>query len=192
MNIDFLNKNTFTYTDYLNDIDKGLKNEESRGGENYLEYTKLNAKRMKRLNKTIKIDDSTIQKLESLEKKYIWVLITEPWCGDAAQNLPIIAKVAEASNKIELKLLLRDDHLDIMDKYLTNGARAIPKLVVFEKENMKEIATWGARPKVAQQIMEDWKGSGRVRDKSEVNTEIQLWYTKDKGLSLQEELISLL
>ena len=193
MDHNFLIKNTRSYEEYSSEMNSELESNRSRGGEGMLEYTKLNAKRMKRLDKTISISTENLDRLNELSQEYLFLVISEPWCGDAAQNLPIISKLSIASkNKIDLRILLRDDYLEIMDKYLTNGARAIPKLIIFEKKSMKEMAIWGPRPKLAQQIMIDWKKDSRGLSKNEISTEIQLWYTKDKGLTLQNEIMSMI
>ena len=98
--------------------------------------------------------------------------------------------MAAFSDKIDLQIVYRDDHLDLMDRYLTNGARAIPKMIVFEDETEKEIASWGPRPQAAQQIVVDWKKAGG-NNKPEMLANVQKWYAKDKGQTLQAELLEL-
>jgi hypothetical protein len=80
----------------------------------------------------------------------LWMVLTEPWCGDSAFLLPIIAKAASLSDHITLRILLRDDNLDIMDQYLTDGGRSIPKLVSFSEDG-DELFTWGPRPDGARE-----------------------------------------
>lgn len=76
------------------------------------------------------------------------MVITEPWCGDSAFLLPVIAKASALDEHVTLRNLLRDDNLDIMDQYLTGGSRSIPKLVAFSAEG-EELCTWGPRPEEA-------------------------------------------
>jgi hypothetical protein len=119
------------------------------------------------------------------------LVITEGWCGDAAQNLPILNTIAEAIEGIDLKLILRDEHLDIMDQFLTNGGRSIPKLIAIEKESNEIIGVWGPRPYKAQQMMVEFKENPTV-EYSEFVKEVQLWYARDKGKSVEKEIIDLL
>lgn len=97
-------------------------------------YRELNEARMHRLDKTIKITEENSAKLKTLNKSYLWIVLTESWCGDAAQILPILNKmVLEANQKIELKLVLRDENEDLMSHFLTNKTKAIPKLIIIDK-----------------------------------------------------------
>ncbi len=110
--------------------------------KNIYDYRKLNFQRSSRLEKTFVPSEETRQIFSNIIKKQKWILITESWCGDSAQNLPIIAKLAELNSLIDFKIVLRDSNLDFMDLYLTNGGRAIPKLIVFD-ENDNELFRWG-------------------------------------------------
>jgi hypothetical protein len=146
---------------------------------------------MKRGNKQAKPTEAQQKALQNIQKPQVWMLITEAWCGDAAANLPMIAKLAETAEQIELRLILRDENLDIMDQYLTNGGRSIPKLVIFDAESMEEIAQWGPRPAYLQQWLYRNKQSQEL-SKEELNEAFQKWYNKDKGQTLADELIQLI
>ena len=67
--------------------------------------------------------------MRNVKENWIWLILTEAWCGDAAQNIPTIEKIARENDRIKTLYLLRDENLELMDKYLTGGARAIPKLI---------------------------------------------------------------
>ena len=97
--------------------------------ESLINYTKLNFSRMKRILKTTPIIDEVKNTTDCLNNKVTWVVLAESWCGDAAQNLPVFAKIAEANPNITVRVLLRDDNEDVMNKYLTNGGKSIPKLI---------------------------------------------------------------
>ncbi|MFP9112321.1 thioredoxin family protein [Flavobacterium sp. RHBU_3] len=154
-------------------------------------YSSLNDTRMKRLDKTLVVPEEITQKLQNLEKRYEFVVISEGWCGDAAQIVPVLNKMALATDKIDLKLVLRDDNPELMDAYLTNGARSIPKLIVVDAETKQPITSWGPRPQEgAAIIIENKEKYGVVTD--EAKTELQLWYTKDKGLNTMNEVAALL
>ena len=118
-----------------------------------------------------------------------WIVITESWCGDSAQNLPIIARLASLSDMIDIKIVLRDSNPDFMDLYLTNGGRSIPKLIVFD-ENDNELFRWGPRPAEAQNLFTKLKNEGM--EKSEIYKELHLWYGRNKGKEVELELAQLI
>lgn len=162
----------------------------SNQSENLLNYSLLNDRRMKRLDKTTKLLEETIFAVKNAREPQTWLVITEGWCGDAAQNLPVINKIAQENKNINLKLVLRDDNLELMDKFLTNGGRSIPKLIALDKEN-NVIETWGPRPTVATKMVVDYKKEHGSLD-AEFKKDLQIWYNKNKGNSTQEDIVSLL
>ncbi|MAD97604.1 MAG: thioredoxin family protein [Flavobacteriaceae bacterium] len=182
-----------SYQAYRELVSKLLSEGKSTGPnqtEALTHYSMLNNKRMDRLDKKITISESTKTALSKLNQKQTWLVLTEGWCGDAAQNLPIIHKMAEASNQIDLKLVLRDEHLELMDMFLTNGGRAIPKLIALD-ENLEVLFTWGARPSIATKMVADYKAAhGKLDDA--FKKDLQVWYNKNKGLNLQEDFVKLL
>ena len=184
-----------TYPEYRKLVSDLLLEGKSTGNEqseSLTNYSKLNDARMNRLDKTITIPENIVSKLENLENRYIWLVISEGWCGDAAQILPIINKMALASHKkIDLRIVLRDENEELMDQYLTNGARAIPKVIVVCKEAGIVRADWGPRPKGASELMANYKKEFGVIDEK-IKTDLQLWYLADKGISVQEELLEVL
>ena len=111
--------------------------------EDLAHYTKLNLSRMKRLAKTASLSDALIEKINQVKRKTYFLVISEAWCGDAAQNVPLIAKATEFSSNIELKIILRDENLDIMDAFLTNGGRSIPKVIAIDAESLEVIGKMG-------------------------------------------------
>lgn len=156
------------------------------------EFTQLNYKRMERWNKTFHISTETQNKLNALESKQKWFVITETWCGDSAQNLPIIAKIAEASQgKIELKIMFRDEHPEWMDRYLTNGTRSVPKLIAFDEQD-NELFTWGPRPEEAMVITRNWQANKDTITKEEFHVQLHGFYAKNKGVAVENEIVSLL
>lgn len=152
-------------------------------------YAHLNHARMNRLDKTIVLDEASKTTLDALTTKYTWVLVSEGWCGDAAQIVPVISKMVDYSDQIDLKIILRDQHLELMDEFLTNGARAIPKLIILDENCTEIINVWGARPFVAQKLISDYKDEHGVVD-NYIKTELQKWYLKDKGLSTMREILN--
>lgn len=186
-------KNSLSYQEYL-DLVKSLLAENKSTGPNQSEdltnYSLLNSTRMKRLDKTIKISDETTIEIQKIKEPTMWLVLTEGWCGDAAQNLPVINKMAALNTNITLKLILRDENLDLMDLFLTNGGRAIPKLVALDKDK-NVIDTWGPRPAVATKLVADYKAKHGALD-AQLKEDLQVWYNKDKGISTQEDFMKLL
>ena len=186
-------KNTTTYQEYK-DLVKSLLDENKSTGPNQSEdltnYSMLNDRRMKRLDKTIKITEKTATEIQKLTEPQTWLVITEGWCGDAAQNLPVIQKMAALNENIDLKLVLRDENLELMDLFLTNGGRSIPKLVALDKDN-NVLNTWGPRPTVATKMVADYKTEHGVLD-AQFKQDLQVWYNKDKGISTQEDFLKFL
>jgi thiol-disulfide isomerase/thioredoxin len=155
-------------------------------------YSELNETRMHRLDKTMKITEENATVLKNLSKSYLWLVLTESWCGDAAQILPVLNKMAlESNKKIELKLALRDENEDLMNHFLTNKGKAIPKLIILDKTTGNVVGNWGPRPQGAIDLIENYKEKFGVIDET-AKTELQLWYLHDKGLSTQNEIIRLL
>ncbi len=158
--------------------------------EDLTHYSGLNVKRMDRLEKKIELSEATTLRLQKLDKKQLWLVLTEGWCGDAAQNLPVIEKIAKQSSHIELRLILRDENPEVMDLFLTNGARAIPKLSSFDEE-FNVLFTWGARPSIATQMVTDYKAKHGKLD-PEFKKNLQVWYNKDKGQNVQSDVVTLI
>ncbi|MDP5106045.1 MAG: thioredoxin family protein [Polaribacter sp.] len=186
-------KNSISYQEYRDLVYSLLAENKSTGPEQSEEltnYSLLNATRMKRLDKTIKISDETKNEIQQITAPQTWLLITEGWCGDAAQNLPVINKMADLNANIHLKLVLRDENLELIDLFLTNGGRAIPKLIALDKDH-NVINTWGPRPTVATEMVADYKAKHGALD-AKFKEDLQVWYNKDKGQSTQEDFIQLL
>lgn len=158
----------------------------------YVHYTELNLKRMQRLVKTTEIQPELAALVQGLPGPQTWVVLTEPWCGDAAQNVPVIALAAALNPEIDLRLVLRDDNLDLMDQHLTNGGRSIPKLIILDPRTDAVLGTWGPRPQGAQDMVMAYKHLEVKPPYSEFVVEVQKWYTQDKTLSCQHELATLL
>ncbi len=184
----------FSYNEFyewMKELSKEGKSSGEDQSEVMAEYTSLNNKRMKRLNNTVNLQPEFIGLIEEIKKPQIWYLITETWCGDSAQNLPVIAKIAAASKEqIDLRIILRDENPEWIDKYRTNGGKSIPKLVSFDQEG-EELFSWGPRPLSAHHIMLNWKENPLEVTKADFEKELHTWYAQDKSLSLQKEFVEI-
>lgn len=186
--------NSYSYLEYRKLVTDLLLEGKSTGNEqseDLTHYTTLNETRMNRLDKTIKVPEEIALELKNLKKNYIWLVISEGWCGDAAQLLPIFNKMALESHKVDLRIVLRDQNEALMNQFLTNKGKAIPKLIVIDRETGSVLDNWGPRPQGATNLILDYKKKFGSIDET-AKTELQLWYLKDKGLSTQQELITLM
>ena len=149
------------------------------------EDKKLNLHRMTRIEKHYSVSEELKNLILQVDKPQIWMIISETWCGDSAQNIPFIAKIAAVNPRIEIKIVMRDSNPDVMDLYLTNGTRSIPILVAFD-ESGEELFRWGPRPDEAKKLFEDLKTAGI--EKAVRLEKLHLWYGRNRGAALESEI----
>lgn len=184
---------SLAFGDYVELVDKLLADNKTTGtnqSEAMVGYGRLNRQRMARLEKTVKLDEAVRSVVQANERPMLWLVITEGWCGDAAQNVPVIEKIAAESDKIETRYILRDENLELIDKFLTDGARSIPKLIAMDADTLEVLGSWGARPQAVQELFMKMKADGI--EKAAILEETQRWYNADKGRSLQSEFVELI
>jgi len=185
---------SFSYNQYINLINDLLAQGKTTGPEQtpfLIEYTNMNLVRMNRLDKTINLNPELIGILNNIKNEYYWLVITEAWCGDAAQSIPIFNKITQYNPNIVLRLILRDEEPELINNYLTNGTKSIPILICLDKFNLKEIFKWGPRPKELINFVNEFKKLPDF-DKNELIKNIQIWYNKDNTQEIQKELTELL
>ena len=185
-------ESSISFDEYIDLLDSLLAEGKTSGpkqSEAMFNYGRLNRGRMERLEKTIEIDDSTRSRIGELDADWIWLVITEGWCGDAAQNIPVIEKIAAANAGIETRYILRDEFPELMDQFLTNGSRSIPKLIAIDRRSGEVLGTWGPRPKAAEDLFYEQKSSG-IKQHA-IHENLQRWYLADRGRSLQNEIADL-
>ena len=185
---------SMSYEAYRTLLDELLKDNKTTGedqSDDMLNYAKMNIQRMKRLDKKMKLNDETIAVLSNLNQKQIWLTITEGWCGDAAQIVPVLNRIAGANSNIDLRFILRDINLEVMDEFLTDGGRSIPKIIILNPETLDVLTTWGPRPQDLQAFfVEEKQKEGYTWSK--LSKGLQLWYNKDKTEKIQSELMELI
>ncbi|MFB9055438.1 thioredoxin family protein [Mariniflexile ostreae] len=159
--------------------------------EDLANYTKLNEKRMKRWDKTLKVPEASKVKISEFKQQVTWLVITESWCGDAAHIMPVINKVAELNNLIDLKVVLRDENPELMDAFLTNGNKAIPKLIMIDNETQEVLGSFGPRPREAANYVKRFIAKHGALT-PEFKEDLQHWYNKDKGQNIIEDITQLL
>lgn len=189
--IDINTLNTYSYSEYMELIRSLAANEGSTGtqGETEIYYTKMNAQRMDRVNKTWTVIPEVIALSEKYSPQVRILAIVESWCADAAPNTATLALLAEHLH-IDLDIILRDENPEIMDMFLTNGTRSIPKFIFIDKETHLPIASWGPRQKPAAELVKTARENGV--DGEVWKADLQKWYNQDKGVTLQKEIVDLL
>lgn len=195
--LDLINKsikNSFSYQEYRVLVKELTEKNLSTGdiqSEALSNYTMLNDRRMKRWDKTVKVSESTQEEIKSLKVKHTWLVLTESWCGDAAHLMPVMNKVADLNDGIDFKVVLRDDNDALMNQFLTNGGKSIPKLIMIDNETSEVVNTFGPRPTQATKLVDDFKAEhGKLTP--EFKEELQGWYNKNKGQNAIEDIVNLL
>jgi len=183
---------SLSFSEYI-ELLEGLSAEGKTTGPNQSEsmvgYGRLNLARMRRLEKTIELDENVRPLISELVVDWTWLIITEGWCGDAAQNIPVIEKIAAANPGIETRYILRDENPELIDRFLTDGGRSIPKLIAIDRNSSDVLGTWGPRPKTAQKLFSEQRSL--CIEKPVILENIQRWYLADRGRSLQLEIAEL-
>lgn len=181
------------YSNYRTTIDEMLEEGRTSGpnqSDALLDYTKMNVQRMRRWDKTFQLAPDLKQVLAENRPKENWLVITEAWCGDAAQIIPALAKMAEQASSIEMRLIWRDEYPELINEYLTNGvSKSIPVLIRLD-ENFQPLGKWGPRPQSAQAMFVRHKEEGT--DPKRAKEELHLWYARNKQQELQAEIYRML
>lgn len=186
--------NAFTYEAYREALDNLLIEEPtliSYSDSQLVDYTRLNVTRMQRIDKTNRLLDPLRTAGRAVNRSVYWLVITEGWCGDAAQSLPIIVEAAQTTPKIDLRFLLRDNNVDLMEQFLTNGSRSIPKLIMIDQKTNEVLGEWGPRPETLTTLIPEFKKEVG-EDKQQFSMKIQRWYNKDKGKAIMRDLQEML
>ena len=185
--------NGMSYTEYRELVSDLLLKNESTGHEqtpDLLNYSMLNNQRMKRLDKTIKIPTEAQDFISKSTKKLTFLTITEGWCGDASQVMPVVHKIVQLNSNFDMKVVLRDDNPELMEHFLTNGNKAIAKFILFDRETETVVETFGPRPSIPTQMVIDYKEEHGALD-AEFKEHLQVWYNKDKGANVIADVLQL-
>lgn len=178
------------YRDLLNNLAENNGTTGVEQAEALINYTKLNMRRMKRWDKTLKVSEKVQQKVASFSRKTTWLVITESWCGDAAHVIPVLNKLAELNDNIDLTFVMRDENIELIDMFLTNGGRAIAKLIMLDTETGEVLNTFGPRPSEATTLVNEYKAKhGKLTP--EFKEDLQVWYNKNKGQNIIDDVIQM-
>lgn len=127
-----------------------------------------------------------VERLRATGREWKLLVLSEDWCGDASNTVPVLARFAEAAG-VELRILKRDEHLELMDRYLTNGSRSIPIAIVLDEE-FQPVAEWGPRPEELQEFVIREKRADE-RPVAEIYKDTRRWYARDRGETTLKELL---
>lgn len=177
------------YLKYFSEIVDSANRKPPYDNEEYYQFTKLNKSRTNRWLKQSPLTEATTAFMkDGIAAKQNWIVITEPWCGDAAHLVPVLYLMSELNDNIQFAVQLRDDDSEI-EKYLTNGTKSIPILIVRDA-NGNDLFHWGPRSKRATELFDKLKEQNTSFD--DVKIALQDFYNKDKGKGVQDEVVELL
>ena len=178
------------YSAFLNKMSRKIEDE--RHGKKVdvkIDKIKLNYQRYRRINKTYQVSTELQKLIRNIHLAQYWYVITEDWCGDSGQILPYLDKIVEINPEIKLKLLLREENPEIMNHYMTDGKRAIPKLISVDIQG-RELFQWGPRPKATQKLFEENLSAGF--SKPQIMEKVHAWYAQDQGRTIESEFSEIL
>lgn len=181
-----------TFQDYLDYFEQLLQNPqdyELYQDEEYLNYTKMNWARMNRWLKRFEPTNEVKSVINGIAEDQHWIVITEPWCGDAAHSVAQLYQMVKNNPHIDFEIQLRDGSANLIDDYLTNDAKSIPKLIIRNDVGHDKFI-WGPRPAALQVLFDSLKAEGKSL--ADIKEQIQKWYNEDKGMALQQEIINAL
>lgn len=186
---------SLTYSDYLRMTEELLAQGRTTGGhtsEEMVGYTRLNLHRMRRHDKQDAPSPALAEAARSIRAPQLWWVLTEPWCGDAAQIVPFIAKTAALNPLVDLQLVLRDENLALMDRFLTDGrSRSIPKWVVLRPDDLQVLGVWGPRPAPLQSLYAQWRSEPGLPFE-QVAERLHRWYARDRNRTMDSEFVDVL
>ncbi len=191
-----------TYSAFRMRVDELLGKNQTTGEDHspaMLDYTRQNVQRMNKWDKIFRLSDDSLTRIRGIQRRVVLLTLTEAWCGDAAQVIPVLARIAEAGPMVDLQLILRDEHPELMGQFLTNGAQAIPKVIILDAETREVLDTWGPRPSEAQAMVMDMKETVKILPEGEQadfrqrsSEAMHAWYARDKGQRVQIEFLNTL
>jgi len=184
------------YPNHLRNVKEQVSQDQTLNDENdqlKSHHARMNLKRMSRWDKVLEIEPDFSEYLESIDVSLTFLVISEAWCGDAAHVLPLMNKMSNLNPSFSLKILLRDEHPELMNAYLTNGNKSIPIVIVLKNKGgiEKELFHWGPCPEKITDLKKKYKLGEIFNNQDELLEAIHSWYNNDKSVSMQRELFSL-
>ncbi|WP_093364225.1 thioredoxin family protein [Sphingobacterium wenxiniae] len=174
------------YLDYFEQILASPQDYPAYQDPEYLNYAKLNWSRMNRWLKRFEPNEEMKSMISSITEPQHWIVITEPWCGDAAHSVAQLYQIVKNNPNIDFEIQLRDAEPFLIEDYLTNGGKSIPKLIIRNDVGHDKVI-WGPRPQQLHDIFVQQKEEGKPFE--EIKEAMQKWYNEDKGAEIQRELL---
>lgn len=187
---EYINKG-LAYEDYIIRVEDDLENEiENDDPKEYVQYYALGLQRMNRIFKTFKFNPAQETRIKSTPNNLKLLIITEGWCGDASQILPVVEKLANALN-VSTHYILRDENMELMEKYKTNGALSIPIIIGVNEEN-EEAFRFGPRPQEGMEMLARFKNNPDIYSSEDFHEDLQRYYNDNKGEDIINEILDLI
>ena len=178
-----------SYSDYLRKIEDQLFDlNQSDDSSSFANYYSINLKRIERLDKTFELTEEQKTELNSIKADFKLLVISEGWCGDAAQTMPVVNVMINQLG-VEQRIVLRDENPELINEYLTDGAKSIPIYIGMNSEG-KELFHFGPRPEKGMEMLAEHKANPEVYNSDEFHKDLQIWYNQDKGESTFKELVN--
>lgn len=157
--------------------------------EEFIEAAQQNQQMWREMYRRAEVPEEIVERMRKLTSPRYLLVLLEDWCGDAVNTIPAVARLAEAVPQLDLRVLRRDENLDLMDQHLTGTSRAIPVVMVLD-EAFEEIGWWGSRPKELQA----WflSEEAQAMAKEDRYREMRRWYARDRARSTLAEIAELL
>lgn len=181
----------YSYPDYLKKIEDQLFDLNQLGDEKGIsKYYSMNLKRIERLSKTFELTEKQKEQLKPIIPNFQLLVISEGWCGDAAQSMPVVNAIMDELG-VEQKIVFRDENPELMNTYLTDGAKSIPMFIGVDPEG-NEVFHFGPRPVAGMEMLAKHKENPEVYTADEFHKDLQVWYNQDKGESTFHELLAVI
>lgn len=181
-------ENAVSYEAYLEDAKSRLENPQTQDDKEKADYYKLGIQRMDRMFDKFKASEEQLSELSSKNFKGKILIISEAWCGDASAVIPVLVKFFKDN---EVRITYRDQEPSLIDNYLTNGGKSIP-VVLLLSEDFEVLANWGPRPKFGTELLLKFKNNPEEFTRDMFYNELQIYYAKNRGKDMIQELLELL
>jgi len=184
-------KKAVSYTDYLYHSEQKIKELQQSSSEEdrrFLEYYQLGLTRMHRVGKTYRPDEKQLKRFSEKGFRGKILIISEGWCGDAAMIVPVVHRFFGDEC---VRMVYRDENEELISQYLTNGGKSIPIVLILDQEE-NVTSHWGPRPAHGMELLKKYKNSPQTYTADDFHNELQVYYTKNKGLDIVEEILDMI
>ncbi len=155
----------------------------------YLRTVRRNAELWRGVHERVRLPADLVADARTLPGRWNLLALSEDWCGDAANILPVVSRLADALPRVELRVLSRDENLDVMDAHLTNGrSRSIPVVILYD-EDFRERDWWGPRPRELQRWVTT---EGLKMESGPRYAHTRRFYARDKGRAIVTEIVAMI